>query len=115
MDRSAAYACRHIAKNIVGANLAKSVLFKPPMLLVCVQLDGQPLWNRSVSSEALTKAVNQVWSLKPADIIQQFDLLKPRYRKTAAYGHFGRYDTKTFTWEKLDRVEELKDVVKVLS
>ena len=118
VDRSAAYACRHIAKNIVGANLAKKCLVQASYAIGVaepVSLMVNHFGTGSVSSEALTKAVNQVWSLKPADIIQQFDLLKPRYRKTAAYGHFGRCDTKTFTWEKLDRVEELKDVVKVLS
>jgi S-adenosylmethionine synthetase len=64
-----------------------------------------------VDLEHLTKAVRKIWSLKPAAIIEQFELLKPKYRKTAAYGHFGRNEPE-FTWEKLDKVEALKDAVK---
>ena len=65
-------------------------------------------------SEVLEKAVREVWNLRPASIIKQYDLLKPRYQKTAAYGHFGREEAE-FTWEKLDRVDQLKEVVKTLS
>ena len=67
----------------------------------------------TVGPEVLAKAVRQVWNLKPKAIVEQFDLLKPRYKATAAYGHFGRTGPE-FTWEKLDKVEELKDVVKTL-
>ncbi|MFW1489816.1 methionine adenosyltransferase domain-containing protein, partial [Vibrio parahaemolyticus] len=65
----------------------------------------------SVDGEILSKAVRKVWSLKPSSIIQQFDLTRPRFRKTAAYGHFGRNDA-DFTWEKLDKVDAIKDAVK---
>jgi S-adenosylmethionine synthetase len=58
--------------------------------------------------------VREIWSLKPAAIIERYDLLKPRYLKTASYGHFGRNEPE-FTWEKVDQVEALKDVVKTLS
>lgn len=116
VDRSAAYACRHIAKNIVGAGLAERCLVQASYAIGIaepVSLMVNDFGTGVASSEVLTKAVDEVWSLKPADVVQQFNLLKPRYKETAAYGHFGR-ETETFTWEKLDRVEELKDVVKVL-
>jgi S-adenosylmethionine synthetase len=64
-----------------------------------------------VDPDKIVKAVREIWSLKPAAIIKQFDLLKPRYRKTATYGHFGRNDAE-FTWEKLDKVEALKSLLK---
>ena len=60
------------------------------------------------SSEELEKLVRKHWDLRPAMIIEQFDLLKPRYSATAAYGHFGRNED-AFTWEKLDKVEALKN------
>ena len=60
-----------------------------------------------VGSEKLSAAVKQIWGLKPAQITEQFDLLKPRYQATAAYGHFGRNDD-NFTWEKLNQVDALK-------
>lgn len=116
VDRSAAYACRHIAKNIVGAGLAEKCLVQASYAIGMaepISLMVNDFGTGTTSSETLTKAVSQLWKLKPAEIIQQFDLLKPRYRETAAYGHFGR-ETDTFTWEKLNRVEELKDVVKTL-
>ena len=56
-------------------------------------------------------AVKQIWNLKPKAIVEQFDLLKPRYSKTAAYGHFGRTEPE-FTWEKLDKVDTLKSLCK---
>lgn len=117
VDRSAAYAARHIAKNIVAAGLAEKCLIQvsyaigvaePVSVMVNEYGTGQ------VSSEILSKAVREIWSLKPAAITQQFDLLKPRYRQTAAYGHFGRSE-EGFTWERTDRVDQLKDVVKTLS
>ena len=116
VDRSATYACRHIAKNIVAAGLSEKCLVQASYAIGVAQpvsLMVDHFGTGKVSSEVLKKAVDQIWSLKPADIIQQFDLLKPCYRKTAAYGHFGR-NLKSFTWENLDRVEELKDVVKTL-
>ena len=67
-----------------------------------------------VGSEVLTKAVRELWSLTPNAIIEQFDLQKPRYKATAAYGHFGREEPE-FTWEKLDKVDALKDVTATLS
>lgn len=112
VDRSAAYAARHIAKNIVAAGFAEKCLVQISYaigvahpLSVMVNDYG----TSKIGAEKLANAVQQVWDLRPAMIIKQFDLLKPRYRETASYGHFGR---DTFTWEKLDRVDHLKDAIK---
>ncbi len=116
VDRSAAYAARHIAKNIVAAGLAEKCLLQVAYAIGVAEpmsVMVQDYGTASVDPEILAKAVRKVWSLKPADIIKQFDLLKPRYRATAAYGHFGR-DEAEFTWERLDKVEQLKDAVKSL-
>ncbi|MEK7355248.1 MAG: methionine adenosyltransferase [Bdellovibrionota bacterium] len=117
VDRSAAYAARHIAKNIVAAGLAEKCLIQVSYAIGVaepVSVMVNEYVTSTVGSEILSKAVREIWSLKPASIIQQFDLLKPRYRKTAAYGHFGRSD-ENFTWERTDKVDALREVVKTLS
>jgi S-adenosylmethionine synthetase len=116
VDRSAAYATRHIAKNIVAAGLAEKALVQVAYAIGVaepVSVMVNDFGTAKVAPELLEKAVRQIWNLKPKAIIEQFDLLKPRYRATAAYGHFGRSGPE-FSWEKLDKVEELKDVVKRL-
>jgi S-adenosylmethionine synthetase len=117
VDRSAAYATRHIAKNIVAAGLAERCLVQVSYAIgvaepVSVMVNDYGTSKAGV--EVLAKAVREIWNLKPAAITEQFDLLKPKYRKTAAYGHFGRNEPE-FTWERTDRVDALKDVVKTLS
>lgn len=117
VDRSAAYAARHIAKNIVAAGLADKCLIQVSYAIGVaepVSIMVNDYGTSQVGPEVLEKAIREIWSLKPASIIQQFDLLKSRYRQTAAYGHFGRND-EIFTWEKTDKVAQLKDVVKTLS
>ncbi len=117
VDRSAAYASRHIAKNIVAAGLAERCLVQVAYAIGVaepVSLMINDYGTSKVGGELLVKAVRELWSLKPAAIIERFDLMKPRYLKTASYGHFGRNEPE-FTWEKLDQVEALKDVVKTLS
>jgi S-adenosylmethionine synthetase len=117
VDRSAAYAARHIAKNIVAAGLAEKCLIQTSYAIGVadpVSIMVNDFGTSEHSHEVLEKAVKQIWNLKPASIIEQFDLLKPRYRATASYGHFGRSEA-SFTWEKTDKVEELKDVVKTLA
>jgi S-adenosylmethionine synthetase len=116
VDRSAAYASRHIAKNIVASGLADRCMVQVAYAIgvaepVSVMIND--FGTAKTDVEVLTKAVRKIWNLKPASIIEQFDLTKPRYRKTAAYGHFGRSDAE-FTWEKLDKVEALKEAVKTL-
>lgn len=116
VDRSAAYAARHIAKNIVAAGLAERCLIQVSYAIGVaepVSVMVQEFGTGKVGGEVLAKAVREIWSLKPAAIIQQFDLLKPKYRNTAAYGHFGRAE-EGFTWEKTDKVQALQEVCKGL-
>ena len=114
VDRSAAYAARHVAKNIVASGLADRCLVQlayaigvaePMSIMIDEYGTGQ------VPPEELAKAVKELWGLKPSQIVKDLDLLKPRYGPTAAYGHFGR-EEESFTWEKLDRVEALKSYFK---
>ncbi len=117
VDRSAAYASRHIAKNIVGAGLAERCLIQVAYAIGVaepVSITVNDFGTGKVDSEILEKAVRQVWDLRPARITKDLDLLRPIYSPTAAYGHFGRTED-TFTWEKLNKVEQLKDAVKALS
>jgi S-adenosylmethionine synthetase len=117
VDRSAAYAARHIAKNVVAAGLAEKCLIQVSYAIGVaepVSVMVNDYGTSKYSSEVLSKAVRQVWNLKPASIIEQFDLLKPKYRTTAAYGHFGRTG-EGFTWERTDKVDLLKDVVQTLN
>jgi S-adenosylmethionine synthetase len=112
VDRSAAYMSRYVAKNIVAAGLAERCLVQLAYAIgvaepVSVFVDTYG--TGKVSDEDLTKAVGTVFKLKPADIIKTLDLLKPIYRQTAAYGHFGR---KGFSWEKTDKAAELKKYFK---
>ena len=117
VDRSAAYAARHVAKNIVAAGLAERCLVQVSYAIGVadpVSIMVNDYGTSQAGPEVLSRAVRELWNLKPAAIIKQLDLLKPKYRKTAAYGHFGRNEPE-FTWEKTDRVDQLKDVVKTLS
>lgn len=117
VDRSAAYASRHIAKNIVGAGLADRCLVQVAYAIGVaepVSITVNDYGTSKVGPEVLEKAVRQVFDLRPARITKELDLLRPIYSKTAAYGHFGRNDD-TFSWEKLNKVDQLKDAVKTLS
>ena len=117
VDRSAAYAARHVAKNIVAAGLAERCLVQTSYAIGVadpVSIMVNDYGTSKVGAEVLSKAVREVWNLKPAAIIEQFDLLKPKYRKTAAYGHFGRNEPE-FTWERTDKVDALRDAAKTLS
>lgn len=111
VDRSAAYAARHIAKNVVAAGLADRALVqvayaigvaKPMSLLI------DTFGTAKVDEVKLTAAINELFDMRPKAIIQRLDLLRPIYSETAAYGHFGRTSGSGFTWEKLDMVEKLK-------
>ena len=115
VDRSAAYAARHIAKNIVAAGLAQRCLVQLSYAIgemepVSVMVDDYG--TSSLGGQELARGVRQLWGLKPSEIIESLDLQKPRYLPTAAYGHFGRGE-ESFTWEKTDRVEDLKTFFKV--
>lgn len=108
VDRSAAYAARHVAKNIVAAGLAEKCLVQLAYAIGVaepVSVFVNDYGTSKVGPEKLEKAVRQIWNLKPGAILREFDLLKPIYSPTAAYGHFGR---EQFTWEKVNKVEALK-------
>ena len=110
VDRSAAYAARYVAKNIVAAGLADKCEIQlsyaigvahPTSIMVDTFGTGK------VSNEKLVEIIRENFDLRPAGIIKMLDLRRPIYKQTAAYGHFGRHDV-DLPWEKLDRVEDLK-------
>jgi len=114
VDRSASYMCRYIAKNIVAAGLAErceiQVAYtigraKPVSVMVGAYSTGV------VSSAELTEVVNKLFDLRPRAIIERLDLLRPIYKKTCNYGHFGR-DLPEFSWEKTDMIDDLKRAIK---
>ena len=114
VDRSAAYMMRYVAKNIVASGLARKcetqvayAIGRAHPLSVYVNTFG----TGEVSDDAIAQAVQQVFDLRPAAIIKNLNLLRPIYRKTAAYGHFGREDA-DFTWEATDKAEALQAAVK---
>ncbi|MDY6881811.1 MAG: methionine adenosyltransferase [Desulfatiglans sp.] len=114
VDRSASYMCRYIAKNIVAAGLAEKceiqvayTIGRARPVSVMVGTFGTSV----LPTGELTEIVKKVFDLRPAAIIERLDLLRPIYRKTSNYGHFGR-QLPEFTWEKTDMVEDLKRAVK---
>jgi S-adenosylmethionine synthetase len=110
VDRSAAYAMRWVAKNVVAAGLARRCEAQVAYAIGKAQPVGvfiETFGTGVVSDEEIQKAVLEVFDLRPAAIIEDLDLLRPIYAKTAAYGHFGR-ELPEFTWERTDRVEELR-------
>lgn len=116
VDRSAAYAARHIAKNIVAAGLAKKCEIQIAYAIgvanpVSIMVDS--FGTSSVGDKILSEAVKKVFDLRPAAIIKNLDLKKPIYKNLAAYGHMGREDLNV-SWEKLNKVKELKDTVNQL-
>ena len=115
VDRSAAYAARYIAKNIVAAGLAKRCeielayaigVARPVSLLVDTQGTGV------ISDEKLAGLVNELFDLRPAGIIEMLDLRRPIYRQTAAFGHFGRTDI-DLPWERTDKAQALREAAGV--
>jgi len=113
VDRSASYMARYIAKNVVAAGFAKQCevqiayaigVAEPVSVLVDTFGTGV------VPEDRISKAIREVFDLKPAGVVKTLNLLRPIYQKTAAYGHFGRSD-EDFTWEKTDRVEQLRKAI----
>jgi S-adenosylmethionine synthetase len=110
VDRSAAYACRYVAKNVVAAGLADRCevqvayaigVAQPVSLMVHTYGTGK------IAEEKIEELIRKHFDLRPKGIIQSLDLLRPIYRKTAAYGHFGR-DEPEFTWENIDKAAALR-------
>jgi S-adenosylmethionine synthetase len=113
VDRSAAYAARWVAKHVVGSGAAKRCeiqvayaigVARPVSLLV------ETFGTAAVDPAQIDKAIDEVFDLRPAAIIRDLDLRRPIYRKTAAYGHFGRSD-KEFSWEQLTRLDDFKSAL----
>ena len=120
VDRSAAYAARYLAKNIVAAKLAERCTIQlsyaigvAQPLSVYVDTDG----TGKVEDAVLEKVIRQVMDLSPSGIRRHLDLNKPIYAKTSAYGHFGRKPGRdgSFSWEKTDLVKPMKDAAKDLA
>jgi len=114
VDRSASYIARHIAKNIVKAGLAKRIEVQLAYVIgvkdpVSIMVDSHQ--TATIPEERIEKAIRDVFPLTPQGIIDYLDLRKPIFRKTAAYGHFGR-ELKEFKWESTDRVNDLLLAVK---
>jgi len=112
VDRSAAYAARHVAKNVVAAKLADRCEIELAYAIgvpfpVSIMIDT--FGTAKVDEQCIENAIKTVFDLTPAGIIKAFDLRRPIYRKTASYGHFGRSE---FPWEKTNRVEDLKKAIK---
>ena len=113
VDRSAAYAMRWVAKNIIAAGLADRCEVQVAYAIGKAQPVGlfiETFGTEKTSLEKISKAVEEVFDLRPAAIIRDLDLLRPIYNKTAAYGHFGR-ELPEFTWERTDRASALKSLV----
>ncbi len=114
VDRSAAYACRHAALNVVAAGLAKKCEIQVAYAIGVahpVSLFVDTMGTGIMPDEDLAKLIEKVFDFRPNAIIKRLDLRRPIYRQTAAYGHFGRTDA-DLPWEKLDMVEALKAAVK---
>lgn len=114
VDRSASYAARYIAKNIVAAELADKVEVQLAYAIGVahpVSISVDTFGTGKVSNTLLINAIRDIFDLRPAGIIKMLDLKRPIYKQTAAYGHFGRTDIK-LPWEETDKVEQLLDFVK---
>jgi S-adenosylmethionine synthetase len=110
VDRSASYMARHVAKNIVASGLAKRVEVQLAYAIgvkdpVSIMVDS--FGTGEVDDDRITAAVRDVFPLTPRGIIEDLDLLRPIYKKTAAFGHFGR-DEPEFTWERTHRIDDLR-------
>ncbi|PCI09029.1 MAG: methionine adenosyltransferase [Gammaproteobacteria bacterium] len=111
VDRSAAYASRYVAKNIVAAGLADKCEIQISYAIGVAKptsISIQTFGTGKIADEKIVTLINEHFNLKPQGIIEMLDLLRPIYKNTAAYGHFGREEP-DFTWEKTDKAEALKD------
>lgn len=110
VDRSAAYACRYVAKNVVAAGLARQCLVQVSYAIGVAEPMNISVFTKGtgvIPDDEIARLVRKNFDLRPGGIIQMLDLRRPIFSKTAVYGHFGREEPE-FTWEKLDKVEQLK-------
>lgn len=113
VDRSASYAARYVAKNLVAAGVADKLEVQIAYVIghhqpVSIMVDT--FGSGHLPEEKIVRIISQVFDLSPRGIIRELDLLKPRYTATAAYGHFGRTEN-GFTWERLDKVEQIRNLM----
>lgn len=111
VDRSAAYACRYVAKNVVAAGLADRCEVQVSYAIGVAEptsVTVESFGTAHVDETKIADAVRELFDLRPYGILEMLDLVRPIYRATAAYGHMGR-EEKDFTWERTDRVEQLRD------
>ena len=115
VDRSAAYAMRWVAKNVVASGAADRAEVQVAYAIGVANPVGiylETFGTEKVDTQLIEKAIREIFDLRPRAIVESLDLLRPIYKKTAAYGHFGR-ELPEFTWEKLNRVEELRSALKL--
>ncbi len=115
VDRSAAYAARHVAKNLVAAGFADEVLVQIAYAIGVaepVSIDVNTYGGGALPDARLVQIIRETFDLRPSAITRRLNLLQPQYRSTAAYGHFGRPE---FTWEALDHVDQLKEAARALA
>ncbi len=111
VDRSAAYACRYVAKNIVAAGIADRCEVQVSYAIGIAEptsVDVETFGTGNIEEDRISALVSEHFDLKPRGIIEMLDLLHPMYTRTAAYGHFGRED-EGFPWERIDRASALRD------
>lgn len=110
VDRSASYAARYVAKNLVAAGVADKIEIEVAYAIGVshpVSVMVETFGTEKVDKERINATIKEIFDLRPGAIIRDLDLIRPIYRKTAAYGHFGRHD-RDFTWERTDRVDDIK-------
>jgi S-adenosylmethionine synthetase len=115
VDRSAAYAARYVAKNLVAAGLAERCEIQVSYAIGVAEptsINVDTFGSGRLSDEQLTKLVREHFDLRPYGLIKMLDLIRPIYRKTASYGHFGREEPE-FTWERIDKAAVLRDAAKL--
>lgn len=115
VDRSAAYAMRWVAKNVVASGAADRAEVQVAYAIGVANPVGiylETFGTEKVDTQSIENAIREIFDLRPRAIVESLDLLRPIYKKTAAYGHFGR-ELPEFTWEKLNRVEELRSALKL--
>ena len=115
VDRSAAYLARYIAKNLVAAGLVERCELQLSYAIGIAEptsISIETFGTGKISDEKIVALIREHFELKPKGLISMLDLLRPIYKKTAAYGHFGREDNE-FSWERTDKAEILKNHAKV--
>jgi len=116
VDRSAAYAARYVAKNLVAAGVSDKLTIQIAYAIGVVQpvsIMVDTHGTSEIDESKIEACVMSLFDLSPAGIIKELDLLRPIYRKTAAYGHFGREDV-DFTWEKTNRIDDIKEFLEIV-